>query len=116
MRSIVEEALSRAKAESEPPQNNSDLDAVLKAMMTKIAVIGCGGGGSNTISRMKDEGIAGTTLYAINTDAMHLATVRADHRILIGRQRTRGLGAGSYPQVGEEAALESEHEITHSAL
>lgn len=115
MRSIVEEALNRAKAENEPPQNNSDLDAVLKSMMTRIAVIGCGGGGSNTISRMKDEGIAGTTLYAVNTDAMHLATVRADHRILIGRQRTRGLGAGSYPQVGEEAALESEHEI-HRAV
>jgi len=115
MRSIVEEALNRVKTESEPPQNNSDLDAVLRSMMTRIAVIGCGGGGSNTVSRMKDEGIVGTTLYAINTDAMHLATVRADHRLLIGRQRTRGLGAGSYPQVGEEAALESEHEI-HRAV
>ena len=115
MRSIVEEALDRARTESEPPQNNSDLDAVLRSMMTKIAVVGCGGGGSNTVSRMKEEGIAGTTLYAVNTDAMHLATVKADHRILIGRQRTRGLGAGSYPQVGEEAALESEHEI-HKAV
>jgi len=111
MKSIVEEALNRAKAEQQIPQNNSDLDAVLRTMTTRISVIGCGGAGSNTITRMKDEGIAGTTLYAINTDAMHLATVKADHRILIGRQRTRGLGAGSYPQVGEEAALESEHDI-----
>ncbi len=111
MRSIVEEALERAKTESGQPQNNSDLDAILKSLVTKIAVIGCGGAGSNTITRMKDEGIAGTTLYAVNTDAMHLATVKADQRILIGRQRTRGLGAGSYPQVGEEAALESEHDI-----
>ncbi len=111
MKSIVEEALTRAKAEQQIPQNNSDLDAVLRTMTTRISVVGCGGAGSNTITRMKDEGIAGTTLYAINTDAMHLATVKADHRILIGRQRTRGLGAGSYPQVGEEAALESEHDI-----
>ncbi|HOJ97547.1 MAG TPA: cell division protein FtsZ [Methanospirillum sp.] len=111
MKSIVEEALNRAKAEQQIPQNNSDLDAVLRTMTTRISVVGCGGAGSNTITRMKDEGIAGTTLYAINTDAMHLATVKADHRILIGRQRTRGLGAGSYPQVGEEAALESEHDI-----
>lgn len=111
MKSIVEEALNRVKTETMAPQNNSDLDAVLRTMSTRISVVGCGGGGSNTITRMKEEGIAGTTLYAINTDAMHLATVKADHRILIGRQRTRGLGAGSYPQVGEEAALESEHEI-----
>jgi len=111
MKSIVEEALTRAKAEQQIPQNNSDLDAVLRTMTTRISVVGCGGAGSNTITRMKDEGIAGTTLYAINTDAMHLATVKADHRILIGRLRTRGLGAGSYPQVGEEAALESEHDI-----
>ena len=111
MRSIVEEAINRARSEENSAQNNPDLDAVLRTMTTRISVVGCGGGGSNTISRMKDEEIAGTSLYAINTDAMHLATVRADHRILIGRQRTRGLGAGSYPQVGEEAALESEHEI-----
>ncbi len=111
MKSIVEEALNRVKAEQQAPQNNSDLDAVLRTMRTRISVVGCGGAGSNTITRMKEEGILGTTLFAINTDAMHLATVKADHRILIGRQRTRGLGAGSYPQVGEEAALESEHEI-----
>lgn len=111
MKSIVEEALNRAKSEQQTPQNNSDLDAVLRTMTTRISVIGCGGAGSNTVTRMMDEGIEGTTLFAVNTDAMHLATVKADHRILIGRQRTRGLGAGSYPQVGEEAALESEHDI-----
>lgn len=112
MKSIVEEALSRAKEESEHiSRNNDDLEQVLRSLMTKITVIGCGGGGCNTIHRMKEEGILGTTLYAVNTDAMHLATIHADERILIGRQRTRGLGAGSYPQVGEEAALESEHDI-----
>jgi len=114
MKSIVEEALNRVYTEERNPQNNSDLDAVLRTMATRITVVGCGGAGSNTITRMKEEGITGTVMYAVNTDAMHLATVKADHRILIGRQRTRGLGAGSYPQVGEEAALESEHEIRHA--
>ena len=85
MKSIVEEALSRAKSEQQFPQNNSDLDAVLRTMTTRISVIGCGGAGSNTVTRMMDEGIPGTTLIAVNTDAMHLATVRADHRILIGQ-------------------------------
>ena len=114
MKSIVEEALNRVYSDERSPRNNNDLDAILGTMRTRITVVGCGGAGSNTITRMKDEGISGTVMYAINTDAMHLATVKADHRILIGRQRTRGRGAGSYPQVGEEAALESEHEIRHS--
>jgi cell division protein FtsZ len=74
-------------------------------------VIGCGGGGSNTITRMMEEGIHGARLIAVNTDAQHLSRVQADQRILIGRQRTRGLGAGSLPQIGEEAALETEEEI-----
>ena len=77
----------------------------------RIAVIGCGGGGSNTVTRMWEEGINGARLIAINTDAQHLVRTRADTRILIGRQRTRGLGAGSIPQVGEEAALENEDDI-----
>lgn len=56
---------------------------------------------------MKEEGIHGANLIAMNTDAQHLARTLAD-RILIGRQRTRGLGAGSIPQIGEEVALENE--------
>jgi cell division protein FtsZ len=92
-------------------KNDSELDQILEGLRTEIAVIGCGGGGSNTISRMMDEGIHGARLYAINTDAQHLSRTKADHRILIGRQRTRGLGAGSIPQIGEEAALETEQEI-----
>jgi cell division protein FtsZ len=57
------------------------------------------------------EGIHGG--FAINTDAQHLARTTAEYRILIGRQRTKGLGAGSIPQIGEEAALENEQEIKH---
>ena len=112
MRSIVEEALTKVRDETvTPSQNNEDLDQILAELKTEIAVIGCGGGGSNTISRMMEEGIHGAKLIAINTDAQHLIRTHADQRILVGRQRTRGLGAGSIPQIGEEAALENEQEI-----
>jgi len=112
MRSIVEEALTKARDETvHPSQNNEDLDQILAELKTEILVIGCGGGGSNTISRMMEEGIHGAKLIAMNTDAQHLIRTHADQRILLGRQRTRGLGAGSIPQIGEEAALENEQEI-----
>jgi cell division protein FtsZ len=112
MRSIVEEALTKARDDKTPvAQNNEDLDQVLAELKTEITVIGCGGSGSNTITRMMEEGIHGARLIAINTDAQHLIRTHADQRILIGRQRTRGLGAGSIPQIGEEAALENEQEI-----
>jgi len=112
MRSIVEEALTKARDEPvSTSQNNEDLDQILAELKTEITVIGCGGGGSNTISRMMEEGIHGAKLIAINTDAQHLIRTQADQRILVGRQRTRGLGAGFIPQIGEEAALENEAEI-----
>jgi len=112
MRSIVEEALTKARDEKPSvAQNNDDLDQILSELKTEIAVIGCGGSGSNTITRMMEDGIHGARLVAVNTDAQHLIRTHADQRILIGRQRTRGLGAGSIPQIGEEAALENEQEI-----
>ncbi len=103
--------LRRGTKPFQSSQNNEDLDQILAELKTEITVIGCGGGGSNTISRMMEEGIHGAKLIAINTDAQHLIRTQADQRILVGRQRTRGLGAGSIPQIGEEAALENEQEI-----
>ena len=95
MRSIVEEALTKARDETaSPSQNNEDLDQILSELKTEITVIGCGGSGSNTITRMMEEGIHGAKLIALNTDAQHLIRTHADQRMLIGRQRTRGLGAG----------------------
>lgn len=119
MRSIVEEALSRVRdndISTEYSQNNEDLEEVLRDLKTEVAVIGCGGGGSNTITRMMEEGIHGARLIALNTDAQHLSRIQADSRILIGRQRTRGLGAGSLPQIGEEAALETEEDIRRAVV
>ncbi len=118
MRSIVEEALARSEEEGrlhtrvpEPNDINAELEEMLRDLRTVIKVVGCGGGGSNSTQRMANEGIKGAELVAINTDAQHLLRVNADKKILIGRKKTRGLGAGSLPQVGEEAALESVEEI-----
>ncbi len=81
------------------------------AYEAKIMVFGCGGGGCNTITRLTDMGIKGATTVAINTDAKHLAVTRANKKILIGKELTRGLGAGGYPDVGKSAAEESKDDI-----
>jgi cell division protein FtsZ len=93
----------------------SDVDNELRAIIQKhaarVKVIGCGGGGGNSVSRMKDTGIKGCEVIAVNTDAQDLLYTNADHKILIGRALTHGLGAGSNPKVGEDAARESEQDI-----
>ena len=90
---------------------DNELEEILSKQKAKIKVIGAGGGGNNTIERIKEVGITGVDAIAINTDAQDLLYTNADHKILIGRDTTKGLGAGSQPKVGEEAARESEHEI-----
>ncbi|MEK6897825.1 MAG: cell division protein FtsZ [Nanoarchaeota archaeon] len=88
-----------------------ELEEILKKQSAKIKVIGVGGGGNNSLDRMKEIGIKGGELIAVNTDAQDLLYTDADQKILIGRELTKGLGAGSNPKVGEEAAKESEAEI-----
>ncbi|GAI84558.1 unnamed protein product, partial [marine sediment metagenome] len=70
-----------------------------------------GADGGNSLSRMREIGIKGGELIAINTDAQDLLYANADQKILIGRELTQGLGAGSNPKIGEEAAKESGSEI-----
>ena len=79
----------------------------------KIKVIGVGGGGNNAINRMIDEGIKSAEFVAVNTDLQALMMSHAEpkNRIQIGRIETQGLGAGSFPDVGEKAAEESRAEI-----
>ena len=96
---------------SEVQAIDRELEELLKKQSAKIKVIGVGGGGNNTLSRMREIGIRGGELIAINTDAQDLLYANADHKILIGKELTQGLGAGSNPKVGEEAAKESESEI-----
>jgi len=77
----------------------------------KIAVIGCGGAGNNAVTRLTEMGVEGAYTIAINTDAKHLAIAKADKKILIGKELTKGLGAGGYPEIGRKAAEESRNEI-----
>ncbi|MGC8860709.1 MAG: cell division protein FtsZ [Thermoplasmata archaeon] len=88
-----------------------ELEEILKGLKTVIRIIGCGGGGSNTITRIMEEGIVGADLIAANTDAPHLLITKAQRKILLGKRTTRGLGAGAVPQVGEQAAKEAEESI-----
>ncbi|WP_135829352.1 cell division protein FtsZ [Halorussus halobius] len=90
---------------------DEELKDVLQDLQTDITVVGCGGAGGNTVNRMAEEGIHGAKLVAANTDVQHLVEIEADTKILMGEQKTQGRGAGSLPQVGEEAALESQEEI-----
>ncbi len=96
---------------SELSEIDRELEELLKKQHAKVKVFGLGGGGGNTISRMKEIGIKGGEFIALNTDAQDLLYSNADHKILIGKELTMGLGAGSDPKIGEEAAHESEQEI-----
>ncbi|MEM0141454.1 MAG: cell division protein FtsZ [Thermoplasmatales archaeon] len=90
---------------------DAELIEVLKSLKTNIKIFGCGGSGSNTITRIMEEGIQGADVIAANTDAQALLMTQATKKILLGRRATRGLGAGAIPQVGEAAAREAEDEI-----
>jgi len=76
-----------------------------------IKVIGVGGGGGNAVNWLYKKGIRGAEIAAVNTDKQHLDIIEADKKILIGRDLTKGLGAGGYPEVGRDAAKESLHEL-----
>ena len=90
---------------------DEELEEILSQKRASIKVVGVGGAGNNTITRMSEIGITGAELIAINTDAQDLLCSIADKKILIGKESTAGLGAGANPKVGEEAAKESEAEI-----
>ncbi|HEU5301926.1 MAG TPA: cell division protein FtsZ [Acidimicrobiia bacterium] len=76
-----------------------------------IKVVGVGGGGGNAVNRMIDAGLKGVEFVAVNTDAQALLISDADVKLDIGRQLTRGLGAGSDPDVGRQAAEDHRDEI-----
>ncbi|MFH1787133.1 MAG: cell division protein FtsZ [archaeon] len=92
-------------------REDKSLEDLLMSHRTRIRVIGAGGAGNNTLSRLMEVGIKGTEAIAVNTDAQDLLYTRADKKILIGKETTEGLGAGSDPKVGEAAAKETESEI-----
>ncbi len=76
-----------------------------------IKVIGCGGAGNNMVNWLYKKGIKGAEIIACNTDQQHLNYIEADRKFLLGKDSTRGLGAGGFPEKGAEAAQESLNEI-----
>ncbi len=82
----------------------------------KIKVVGVGGGGGNAVQNMIDSGLEGVAFICANTDVQALNKSAAQHKVQLGEQLTRGLGAGSVPQVGKEAALESVNAIRDALL
>ena len=78
---------------------------------TKIKVIGVGGGGSNAVARMMDEGLTGVEFFIINTDGQALSASPVPNKLIIGTKVTHGLGAGSDPTLGRQAALEDTEKI-----
>jgi len=78
---------------------------------SRIVVIGVGGAGNNTITRLMETGIAGAECIAINTDALHLNVSKAHKKILIGEKLTKGLGVGGNPRLGMAAIQESRKQI-----
>ena len=128
MDTIIQNALK--KTGSDLPQNRFKLESMSGATLSnvdyfkmaeeqfgipvkkaKIVAVGCGGAGQNTITRLTEMGCEGATTVSLNSDAKALAVGKADKKILIGKELTRGLGCGGYPEVGKKAAEESRSEI-----
>ena len=84
---------------------------VASEAFARIKVIGVGGGGSNAVNRMIEEGIQGVEFIAANTDAQSLTLSKAPTRVRLGDKLTRGLGAGGDPEIGRKAAEESADDL-----
>lgn len=129
MDSIIKSALNRTLGD-ESPQSRFKLESTSGATYSNvdyyklaeqefgfsikkanIAVIGCGGAGQNAVTRLTEMGVEGASTISINSDAKHLAVGKADKKILIGKELTRGLGCGGYPEVGKKCAEESRNEL-----
>ena len=119
-KSLIDGALSgttenRVSSEQGPsqPKTEEDLEIerIAEGLNVCIKLVGCGGAGSNTVNRCKEDGLSGVEMLALNTDAKHLLTIKADKKMLIGKILTKGLGAGARPEVGERAAMENERDI-----
>ncbi len=92
-------------------KDDEELLKFLEQTKPKIFVVGTGGSGCNTLTRMFEVGIEGVQFAAMNTDVRHLVKMRANRKLLLGKTVTKGMGAGSNPQAGEAAAKESAPEI-----
>jgi cell division protein FtsZ len=108
---VGENFTSKEKGKVNAKDVDAELEALLAQRNARIKVVGCGGGGNNTINRITEVGVKGAETVAINTDAQDLLYTNADKKVLIGKELTKGLGAGSIPKIGEEAARENEKDV-----
>ncbi len=132
LKSIIKKAVQRAKSDPTPRRtrkkavkpkakpvkgkqpgkiSDQELEEILSSALARIVVIGTGGSGNNTLIRLHEVGVEGAKVVAMNTDAQHLLITPADEKVLLGRNVTRGLGAGSDPELGEAAAKDSVDDI-----
>src|SRR3989344_5706032 len=103
--------LDFAKEAIQNSEKNSINFDELKAGKANIKVFGLGGCGCNMATWLFNKGINGATIYGCNTDALHLSITKCDEKVLIGKELTRGLGAGGKPNIAREAAKESLSEL-----
>ncbi|MEM7828434.1 MAG: cell division protein FtsZ [Candidatus Aenigmatarchaeota archaeon] len=108
---MAEFLYDRPERESKTSNVDEELRKILESRKAEIKVVGVGGAGNNTISRLMQVGIVGAETIAINTDAQDLLYTDADRKVLVGKELTGGLGAGADPKVGMEAAKESKDDI-----
>src|SRR5205807_5824343 len=99
-------ALPQVAAPEERPGPEERVMQAPQNYLAVIKVVGVGGGGVNAVNRMIESGLKGVEFIAMNTDAQALLMSEADVKLDIGRESTRGLGAGSNPEVGSRAAGE----------
>ena len=111
MGSVVLSTKDTVRSLSKTNTADAELEQLLSKHRATIKVIGCGGAGNNTVTRISEVGVVGAETIAINTDAQDLLYTTSDRKILIGKELTHGLGAGSDPKIGEEAARETERDI-----
>lgn len=107
----VKQIVEKPSAPSKVSPYDEEIRELLEKRKTRIKVVGAGGAGNNTITRLMQVGIVGAETIAVNTDAQDLLYTDADIKVLIGRELTGGLGAGADPRVGMEAAKESKEDI-----
>ncbi|GAB6101297.1 cell division protein FtsZ [Thermococcus atlanticus] len=108
---LLEQAGIKLDLDDEPRSRNALFDESVEGLI-KIAIVGVGGSGNNTITRLYELGVQGAELIAMNTDAQHLARTKAHKKLLLGREITQGKGSGGNPEIGYRAAEASAHEIS----
>jgi len=92
-------------------KEDEKIEQLARLAQPSVVAVGLGGAGCNVMSWVKEKGVTGGKLVSINTDANHLRISKADRRILIGENLTRGLGCGGYPELGEKALRESAEDV-----